>query len=375
MNDTLVERPRRRCRVLQVRPGRRLDSHEAVAHRQLAARLATFLGEPVVDAAQRPDGTEGASYFVPDDTLLESQASPLGITGPNDLFGGVVPHAHVAAKTIVHPIAQAATAAPYGWRADFAQRLSALVLPGCSAFCHDDAMAAGAALLRDGSVRLKKADGIGGLGQAVASDARQLEALLDAMGADGAWEAGGLVLERNLVRVVTHSVGQVCVRGLLLSYCGLQRSTINHHGHQVYGGSRLEVVRGDYECLSGLNLAPDAGLAVQQARAFHRSAFECFKGLIVSRANYDIAQGLDDAGRWCSGVIEQSWRIGGASGAEITALEAFDANPDARVVIASTIEEYDEKTVPPAHAVLHFQGIDDDVGGITTFSTLDEVRT
>ena len=46
-------------------------------------------------------------------------------------------------------------------------------------------------------------------------------------------------------------------------------------------------------------------------------------GFFASRRNYDVAQGVDAAGRRRSGVLEQSWRLGGASGAEIAALEAF----------------------------------------------------
>ena len=57
------------------------------------------------------------------------------------------------------------------------------------------------------------------------------------------------------------------------------------------------------------------------------AATECFPGLVASRRNYDVAQGTNARGKRCSGVLEQSWRLGGATGArqrasgELTARE------------------------------------------------------
>ena len=42
-----------------------------------------------------------------------------------------------------------------------------------------------------------------------------------------------------------------------------------------------------------------------------------FPGLFASRCNYDVVTGADGVGKHHSGVLEQSWRAGGASGAEI----------------------------------------------------------
>ena len=67
-----------------------------------------------------------------------------------------------------------------------------------------------------------------------------------------------------------------------------------------------------------------------------------FDGLFASRSNYDVAQGVDDEGVWRSGVLEQSWRIGGASGAEIAALQMFRDQPRLRWVQASTHEIHGE---------------------------------
>ena len=50
-------------------------------------------------------------------------------------------------------------------------------------------------------------------------------------------------------------------------------------------------------------------------------------------------QGVNASGQWCSGVLEQSWRAGGATGAEIAALEAFQADPARRVIGVARFSE------------------------------------
>jgi len=125
----------------------------------------------------------------------------------------------------------------------------------------------------------------------------------------------------------THSVGQVQVGHLMASYFGTQRLTINHRGHDVYGGSTLVVSRGAFADLLRLDLQADVRTAVEQALVYHGAATTSFSGLFASRCNYDVAQGVDDSGRCHSGVLEQSWRIGGASGAEAAALHALRDDP------------------------------------------------
>jgi hypothetical protein len=66
-------------------------------------------------------------------------------------------------------------------------------------------------------------------------------------------------------------------------------------------------------------------------------------------------------------VLEQSWRIGGASGAEVAALEAFRADPGLRAVRASTVEIYGEAE-PPPNATVYFQGVDERDGPMTKYA-------
>ena len=98
------------------------------------------------------------------------------------------------------------------------------------------------------------------------------------------------------------------------------------------------------------------------------AAWSAFPGMILSRRNYDVAQGLDAEGHPRSGVLEQSWRRGGASGAEIGALEAFRADPSLRAVRAISREIYGDAPALPANAAVYFSGDDPHVGPLTTYA-------
>jgi hypothetical protein len=309
----------------------------------------------------------GLGYVVPDVTIVSlAAAGALGIRDEDDLFGGVVPFPFVAEKTITHPLIDAAAAAPQGWRSDFPDRVRDIALQGWSAFSLSDARAAGCRLLQEGDVRVKLASGIGGSGQSVAHTEAELDAQLAAIGP--AEFAGGLVVERNLVAVRTHSVGRVRVGSLLASYFGTQRTTRSRHGKEVYGGSSIEVARGDFEALDRLARDDGARRAIGMARAYHEAALECFTGMFASRCNYDVAEGCDATGRHCVGVLEQSWRLGGASGAEVAALEALNDDPALQTVCTSTTEVHGSGVPVPEGATLYFSGVDDHLGPMTKYA-------
>jgi hypothetical protein len=204
----------------------------------------------------------------------------------------------------------------------------------------------------------------------VVSDA---EALADALAKIDSveLEVYGVTLEENLAEVVTYSVGRIRVAGLTASYHGRQRQTRNNAGHEVYGGSDLVVVRGDFDALLELPASDRLRHAVDQARRFHATAIEHYPGMILSRCNYDIAEGRDAGGAHRFGVLEQSWRIGGASGAEIGALAAFQHDAALRVVRASCVERYGEFEPTPPGATIHFRGMDPHVGPLTKYTTVE----
>ncbi len=347
------------------------SEHERATRAQLAWRLARlkksrFEGE--YDSART---YPAPVYFVPSDTLVgDALPSALGIASHHALFGGVVPYPFVLTKALVHPLIDPAAAAPPGWNHAFAGQVAHAVLQGFSVFAPEDASRAGMRLLEQGAVRVKPVRATGGRGQQVVRDLQALEACIAAMDAAEIAEHG-LVLEENLEQPVTYSVGQVHVGRAIASYYGWQRLTRDNHGQKVYGGSDLTVARGDFDALLELSFPEEIRLAVEQARSLHRAVGAAFPGFFASRINYDVAQGETSAGRWCSGVLEQSWRVGGASGAEIAALEVFEEQPERRAVNASCFEIYGDGVVPPPNACVYFSGVDASVGPITKYTVVE----
>lgn len=350
--------------------GSPLRGHEAATHRALATRIAGLKGWDYGGEFDPSRVYSMPLYFVPSDTLVPVDfAGRLGIFNEHHLFGGVAPHAFVATKTITHALFDEQAHAPQGWSGEFARRTHEVVLPGYSAFSPQDAWRGGKKLLELGAIRLKRAGGIGGLGQSVARTPEQLEEQLAAIGRDELVREG-TVLELNLATIETYSVGQVRIGELVATYCGTQDLTRNNDGTEVYGGSRLIIARGEFDALLRLDLPPAMREAVAQARIYHAAALACYPGMFASRCNYDVAHGQDERGRKYGGVLEQSWRIGGASGAEIAALEAFQADRSLDQILASTTELYGAAPAVPAGAHVYFQGDDPDAGFLTKFSQL-----
>jgi len=356
-----------RVTFLACRPDAR--EHEIASQRHVAERLAALLGCAFAEAHDETGTLRGPlGYVVPNDTLDSiERAHALGVHGEDDLYGGVVPFPFVATKAITHPLVAPDAAAPTGWQPSFAERVRDVVLPGFSAFSIDDARSAGRRLLRGGEVRVKLASGIGGAGQSVAHDEAELDDQLGTLGAAGIAQHG-VVLERNLAKLRTHSVGLLQVGGQRTSYFGTQRTTRNRHGHEVYGGSSLTLARGGLEGLDPLTTDRGVRRAIMQAAAYHAAALESFDGMFASRCNYDIAEGRDATGAEHSGVLEQSWRLGGASGAEVAALEALRDDPARTMVRASTTELHRSDVALPAGATLYYPGIDPHLGPIVKYA-------
>jgi hypothetical protein len=352
-------------------PDMSASGHEGVTCTDLARRIAALL-DYAFGGDHRPGGAcPGHAYFVPRRTLTGATARGLRIESEADLFGGVVPRPFVATKAITHELVDPDAAAPEGWSPDFGREVRDAVLAGYSAFTMADAQRAGRLLLQRGPARLKPVRATGGRGQSVVEDISALDAALATIDAAELAEAG-LVLEENLSDVVTYSVGQIRIGDLTASYFGTQLLTPDNLGEEVYGGSELVVAQGSFEDLLRLAMPEGARLAVAQARAYDAAATRHFPGFFASRRNYDVAAGANASRERRSGVLEQSWRIGGASGAEIAALEAFRAQPERRAVRASCFEVYGAGREPPARAVVSFSGEDETVGEITKYTTVED---
>jgi hypothetical protein len=345
--------------------------HELASQRAIARQLAQLIGGRFAgDATAQAGPLPAQGYVVPNDTIMSVEAAlRLGIHSEEDLFGGVVPFPFVATKSITHPLVDSRADAPPGWSAEFCRRVAQAALPGLAAFSARDAYQAGQRLLREGPVRLKLAEGRGGAGQAVARDDAELRAHLSRFDMQGRIR-DGMVLEANLAEVRTHSIGCVRVGSLEACYFGVQRTTRSRRGEDVYGGSSLTVVRGGFDELSrrvGAERA-DVRHAIDLARTYHAAALSCYAGLFASRCNYDVAQGLDAAGRERTGVLESSWRIGGASGAEVLALQALHSDPTLASACASTVEIHGSDVPVPQDAIVHFAGVDAVLGPITKYA-------
>ena len=341
--------------------------HEVAARVGIAQMLAALQGFEFGGGYEPSLRRSAPLYFVPSQTLSSAEAGELGIRGEQDLFGGVVPHPFMANKTIAHPLAAGAHR-PRGWPSDFAARVGNLVLPGFAAFTRTDARRAAQSLLADGPVRLKPGRGIGGRGQVVIEDAD--DPVFDDLDAEELAQHG-LVVEPDLEEITTFSVGRVRVGEMRAAYCGTQRTTHDNEGQPAYGGSDLLIVRGGFDELRQLNLPPHVIAAVSQAQAFDAAAAG-LEGMFASRRNYDVLSGRDARGRRHCGVLEQSWRMGGASGPEVAALAAFDADPGLRAVHARSTEAYDADAPLPAGAMVHFRGVDRRAGPMTKYTVVEQ---
>ena len=346
------------------------DGHDARTRSGIAQKLAKLKGYAFGGEFDARKNYASSLYYVPSDAVPSAQAMRLGIASEDDLFGGVVPHPFAATKAITHPLLDRSACAPPGWVDAFPDAVADAVLQGFTAFARDDLRRAVERQLQRGPARLKRTLGIGGSGQYVVKSGSELEAVLDEI-ADDELSTVGTVVEENLDCVTTYSVGQVRVAGLVASYHGTQRLTMNNRGKQVYGGSRLHVVRGDFDALLDAPLADDVRIAVTQARTYDAAAQALLPKFFASRRNYDVMQGTDARGHAKSGVLEQSWRIGGASGAEVAALEAFQADAALEQVQASTVEIFGDSPPPPVDATVYFRDVDSRVGYITKYSLIE----
>lgn len=346
----MPSRTRRTVFTLSTRSGR--CAHEATTHAWIARQLATLF-EWEYGGEYRPGEAPPDAFFVPDDTLTSAQAAALGIAGEGDLFGGVVPHGFVASKVITHPLPSAGALAPHGWDHGLATRLGDAVLPGFSVFEPADIGPAGLRLLGGGGIRLKEAAARGGHGQYRVADAMALRMTVAELDPERV-RHDGVVLELDLADATTCSVGEVRIGGLRLAYLGTQHQVRDREGDEVYGGSALSVVEGGLDALEKLPLAPAARAALRQARRYDAAVAATWPGFFASRRNYDVVCGHDGGGRWRCGVLEQSWRVGGASPAEMVALAAFLGADPPLAVEVSCHESHDPAEHLPAGAEVHF---------------------
>jgi hypothetical protein len=372
--STLVSQPvaARGSVVLGIGDGAAHSAHEAATHTAIAEQLADLLGYDFAGAYVPGRPYPGPVYFVPGDVLVGlDEAAACGIRGAGDLFGGVVPERVLASKAITHPLVDAPTRTPEGWSASFAERVRPVVLPGFSAFAAADARRAGRALLDRGRVRVKPAHGRAGRGQRVAADIAELDDIIASIDED-ALARDGLVLEADLLDLTTWSIGQVRVGNHTIAYYGTQWLTRDNDGSVAYGGSSLRVHRGGFDAMLREPLPSDVREAAAQAQLYDEAARQCFPHMFASRRNYDVVRGVDHRGQPHAGVLESSWRIGGASGAEAAALLRFRDEPVRRWLGVRTEEHYGTGATPPPGATVQFHGVDPAAGPLLKLTVVED---
>ena len=357
-------------------PGAHTALHERKRNEALARKLAEIKGyefageyrEGLIDqVSDAPD-----IYFVPHDTIIgRSLAQQLGIRSEQDLFGGVVPHDFLKWKAIVHGLLRRPAKRPLAWCDEFARGLEELTLPGYTVFSLPDGLVAARELLTLGELRLKDATAKGGNAQTLAHSMEDVERVLEDAPPN---DHRPYVLEVNLNPVTTLTVGQVRVGERRISYHGRQRTTRDNRGARAYGGSDLFLVAGGWEQLLTQSTRIPGGteLAIRQAMAFDARLVH-YPDVLATRRNYDLAQGYDGRCVFRSGIIDQSWRIGGCSGVEVAALEAFALRPEIQVLRGSAFTRYGTAEVP-AGAIVHFEGLDDESGPMQVYSYIEEPR-
>lgn len=352
------------ARNVLLRPGAAGNVHDRASLCFVGRQIAALLGGSLIE--DPPEDHPADAYWLSAGTLSAAEVHELGIVAEQDFYGGSVPHGFVATKAVSHPLVSPGAAAPAGWSRETG--IARWVLDGVTVFSLDDATAAGAALLADGPVRVKQVGASAGVGQYVVADSAELaEVIAEQDPATVARE--GLVIEENLVDPVTYSVGWSRIGAETIAYWGTQQETRRPTGDAVYGGSDLHVVRGGPDALLADDLAPEVAEVVRLAIGFDHAVSSAYPGILASRRNYDVIVGRGRGGARRLGVLEQSWRAGGASPAELLAFRAFRDDPTLRAVRSATVERYALVDMP-ADAEIIFHGVDPVVGAMTKYAML-----
>ncbi|SEO32066.1 Protein of unknown function [Paracoccus alcaliphilus] len=330
---------------------RSAEHHVRTSHDALVRRLASYLGLDYKGPFEKVPAAMPDWYLAPRETLCGENWRPPSIA---HFFRGWTRDPLLATKAVVHPALPNARRLPPAWPSGFGALVRDLTLRGVTVFDANDAVLAGRNLLGLSRViRLKLAAAEGGQDQHIVNSPSELEGVLNDISPSTL--ATGLVIEENLARVTTLSVGQINMPDQVISYVGRQTNTKDNHGNDAYGGSCLLVIRGGLAQLLEQSLPAAAREAIGKAAEFDRRAQADLDEVMASRRNYDIAIGITHHGRSRCGLLEQSWRIGGASGAEILALEVLASRPEANAVRASTTERYgyDQRDPSPLDFVIY----------------------
>jgi hypothetical protein len=338
-------------------------------NRELAKDIAKFMGLEYFGEFTPENPKDNEFYYIPGKTILDPNlGQDLGIFSENDLFGGVVGYPYLRTKAISHELTSPYATKPEGWSDTFAKSVAEHVLPGYTVFSAEDAISAFQSLrgMRH-EVRAKRCTSHSGKWQTVINNETELSNLLKGISPDEL-SSTGYVLEANLQDIETLSVGQVLINNSVVSYYGIQVFGDRPDKFSTYVGSRLTFTRGDFDELLKRELSDNIRVAIQQAKQFDDATGHL--KVIASRRNYDVGQGYDISGNFHSGVLEQSWRIGGATGAEVLALLYLKDNPQENSISASSY--IDVEGAIPNEARIYGVRRNGDSSELSVYATLDK---
>jgi hypothetical protein len=298
----------------------------------VAEKIAGILGDAIVGG----DANTGEQYHIPFEAVDAADAHHRGITGSDDLYGGIVRRPEQADKALLHVPVSRSEPYPDWYSPDFAREVSGAVLPGFTVFDREGARTAYRRLAVEGlTARLKDPAERSERGQFSVRTPEELEEALSQY-RQGIGKSG-LVVEADLDSADTISVGYVALGGE--DYCWYGKTwDVEYGGKKKFGGNELTVVRGGFADLREQSIDSQHRLAVQQTGKVVEAYPAC--GAVISRATFDVVQGYAANGEFLSGVTDPSIRPSASSPAEVHAIQEFQAHPDASAITARVTYDY-----------------------------------
>lgn len=319
-------------------------------------------------------------YFTPESAYLLWEKTPA--EWPRFL-GGLVSEPFDQTKIVVHKRIDKTKTVLKGWSDAVAESLEPYVLPGFSVFDKESADKAIEFLLPGGNIRIKNPLDSGGTGQWTINSQQKynqiINEILRTLQDQGTNIAvTGLVFERELINPYELSIGQQFFDGHLLSFIARQKF-MRPFGIKIYTGVEKIFVRGGYAALLSLPLPELAKIAVDQVIRFEQRLVNK-PGIYITRSAYNVLQGYisrSNKSHLYSGVVEQTWRIGGGTGGDLLAHEAFKHNTKLHIVSTCVVQEHfsavDYLKIKPIekNAMLTFDGPTSQNRFVRAYSTIN----
>ena len=176
----------------------------------------------------------------------------------------------------------------------------------------------------------------------------------------------GIILETNIYSdednpLTAFSSGWIEIDGETFAYVGKQTTGQDNR----YLGTRLHMVRGEE-----MPFVDEIPKKITTDSNFIKTLIPLLPGLISTRSNFNFAGTNDDN----IFALEPTFRVGGATGAELLAREILSRDAKALKVTASTHVIYGENFEIPDGYRLISKSRDQVRGSKTTFARVDKVE-